>query len=166
MGTAHARAGNHQAAVKAFRKVVELDPHLHMVYYTLGISLSHLGQMEEAKKNLEMFRSLQADAEEKEYRELQIEVAGRTDLQVARKAPDEGAPVTVPLPLSLKGTRTTEKGRLRSQANEVFSDVTREAGIVFGTSMGPPLKSTCRKRWVRGIILRFQTMIINWTSSW
>ena len=131
MGTAHARAGNHQAAVKAFRKVVELDPQLHMVYYTLGISLSHLGQMEEAKKNLEMFRSLQADAEEKEYRELQTEVAGRTDLQVARKAPDEGTPVTVPLPLSPKGTRTTEKGRLRSQANEVFRDVTREAGIVF-----------------------------------
>ena len=136
MGVAHARAGSHQEAVDAFRQALELDPKLHMIYYNLSLSLNRLGQMEEAEKNLEIFRSLQDNAEAKEYKELQIEVAGRKDLQVVARVSDEVAPVTLPLPLSRRAVHTAKKQGPASQVGEVFANVTQESGISFRHTNG------------------------------
>ena len=53
LGVALYHGGDHDEALQAFRKVLEVYPEYHAAHYRLGITLYHLGRLEEA---LDIFR--------------------------------------------------------------------------------------------------------------
>lgn len=50
-GQTHARHGRHQLAVEAFQKALEINPDNKGAHPALGVSLSHLGKLEEAREH-------------------------------------------------------------------------------------------------------------------
>ena len=129
MGRAHARAQNHPEAVRAFRRALELNPRLHTIHYRLGMSLKHLGQIEASQRHLETFQSLQAEAEQKEYHDLQVEVARRSDLQRPQELQEDLSPVQVPL--HPPASRLPDGDEPPRPAEVLFRNVAREAGVDF-----------------------------------
>jgi tetratricopeptide (TPR) repeat protein len=58
----HFRAGNHEAAARAARSALQVEPSHSEARYVLAMSLMRLGQTEEGKRELQEFQRLQADA--------------------------------------------------------------------------------------------------------
>ena len=126
LGLARAQAGKHSEALEAFRKALDLDPSDHRIHYNLGMSLKLLGQEEEANKEFELFRASQARTTEQEYRDLQLEVSGRTDL----KGREDGK-TTGPVPTKGENQRTARKVESAVTGEVAFFNVASEAGVQF-----------------------------------
>ena len=126
LGLTKAQAGKHSEALEAFRKALDLDPSDHRIHYNLGMSLRLLGQQDDAKKHLELFRTLQAKTEEQEYRDLQLEVSGRTDLQSREKGETVAS-----IPTIRENQQTAEKVESVRTGGVTFFNVALEAGVQF-----------------------------------
>ena len=126
LGLTKTQAGKHSEALEAFRKALELNPSDHRIHYNVGMSLKLLGQQEEARKHLELFRTLLAKSTEQEYRELQLEVSGRTDLQGS-----EEGPAVRSVPNSGDNQQPTTKGDRMVAGPVEFFNVASEAGVQF-----------------------------------
>jgi tetratricopeptide (TPR) repeat protein len=85
------RSGNHAEAARAARSAVALDPAHKEAHYVLATSLARLGQADEARRELDTFQRLQAEAAaeskrkfERDGLERQISVSvGASDHQAA-----------------------------------------------------------------------------------
>ena len=131
LGLAKTQAGRHREALESFRKALDLDPGDHRIHYNLGMSLKLQGQLDEATKHFELFKSLQLKLTEQEYRDLQLEVSGRTDL----REPQE-SPVLAPVPTALDNQQTTSKEAGIVAGTAVFLNVALEAGVQFRHTNG------------------------------
>ncbi|MSO22873.1 MAG: tetratricopeptide repeat protein [Acidobacteria bacterium] len=126
LGLAKAQAGKHSEALEAFRKALNLDPSDHRIHYNLGMSLKLLGQQEEAKKEFELFRTLQAKTTEEEYRDLQLEVSGRTDLKGREEVKGVGS-----VPTSGENQQAAREFESAVTGGVAFFNVASEAGVQF-----------------------------------
>lgn len=126
LGLTHTQAGQNPAALEAFRKALDLDPSDHRVHYNIGMSLKLLGRKEEAEEQFELFRTLQAKTTEQEYRDLQLEVSERTDLQGREKSPTVGS-----VPPTSDNQRMATKTEGLLAGGVTFFNVALEAGIQF-----------------------------------
>ena len=124
LGLAEARAGKHDQAVEAFQRALELDPTNHRIHYNLSMSLKRLGKDLEAQKHLEIFKKSQTQAEEQEYRELQVEISKRTDL----KDPEAGL---VPSSPTSEPRYMDKSSTLHASGEVLFRDAASQAGIHF-----------------------------------
>lgn len=130
MGLAHARAGDHPQAVEAFLKALERDPNNHRTHYNLSMSLKRLGRLEEARQHLEIYEKSEARAEEKEFQELQLEVARRRDLQQAQ----DGKRATSSMePLAEGGAKEsgTTMSSSHPESTVAFKNVASQAHVTF-----------------------------------
>ena len=124
LGLAEARAGKHDQAVEAFQRALELDPTNHRIHYNLSMSLKRLGKDSEAQQHLEIFKKSQAQAEEQEYRELQVEISKRTDLKDPKAGLVPSSPTSEPRHMDKSST-------LHAPGEVVFRDAASQAGIHF-----------------------------------
>jgi enediyne biosynthesis protein E4 len=124
LGLAEARAGKHGQAVEAFQKALELEPTNHRIHYNLSMSLKRLGRDSEAQEHLEIFKKSQGQAEEEEYRELQVEISKRTDLRNAASASVSSSPAPELKPIN-KSSKLAAPGAI------VFTEAASRVGIQF-----------------------------------
>jgi tetratricopeptide (TPR) repeat protein len=73
IGQVHQRGGNYAGAVAAARRAVALDASLREARYVLATSLVRMGNVDEGKRELDVYQRLQTDATAARSRQLEIE---------------------------------------------------------------------------------------------
>jgi tetratricopeptide (TPR) repeat protein len=73
IGQVHLRSGDHAAAVAAARRAVALDASHREARYVLATALVRMGNVDEGKRELEVYQRLQTDATAARSRQLEIE---------------------------------------------------------------------------------------------
>ena len=73
IGQVHLRGGNYAEAVAAARRAVALDASHKEARYVLATSLVRMGNVDEGKRELEMYQRLQTEATAARSRQLEIE---------------------------------------------------------------------------------------------
>src|SRR6185369_5210135 len=67
------RAGNHEAAARAARSALQVEPSYAEARYVLAMSLMRAGQSDEGKRELQEFQRLQAEAADVSKRKYEID---------------------------------------------------------------------------------------------
>jgi tetratricopeptide (TPR) repeat protein len=73
IGQVHLRTGNYADAAAAARRAVALDPSHKEARYVLATALVRLGQVDEGKRELEVYQRLQRDATAAQSRRLEVD---------------------------------------------------------------------------------------------
>lgn len=108
-GQVHARNGRFAEAAAAARDAIALEPRLKDAHFTLGTSLLRLGRTDEGRKELDLFRQLEAEALESTRRQAEFEAL--THEVDRRLATGDYAGTLAPL----KDALTLEPGAARLQ---------------------------------------------------
>ena len=79
MGRAYANKGEWEKAMEQFRMVIRLSPEEATVHYRMALVYRRLGNREEEKNEMALFRKLKAASDEKEKRATKVERPGMLD---------------------------------------------------------------------------------------
>jgi tetratricopeptide (TPR) repeat protein len=86
------RAGNHEAAARAARSALQVEPSYAEARYVLAMSLMRAGQSDEGKRELQEFQRLQAEAADVSKRKYEIDGL-RREIDIATAAGDFGTAI-------------------------------------------------------------------------